>query len=205
METKRISRYDWKKHYAIQNKFNTTEGFKFKEVPGIYLWTRKDQESTYFYVGQAKNLKKRMFDYYQVKCGTKFPSRHFECSLKKHKDWTVEILCECDEFELNDLEKEFIKKYNNMPNYITRNTSGGVGEKDVVDVRIQSNFKRIEIIKRREQEKYTKLINNLDVIVSDETKNISVAPKKNKDGSFSVKSLDCWEEFKKLLDISKKG
>ncbi len=101
------------------------------EKSGIYAFWRIDENGFKFaYVGQAKNLLKRLAEHltgYQ----------HIDCSIKKHKfydeetnpcGYHVEIIEECSEDALDEREQYWIK-WNADNGYQLRNkTTGSQGE-----------------------------------------------------------------------------
>ena len=103
---------------------------KLNDKPGIYFFLRTNEEGFKFaYIGQAKSVIQRccshMVGYQQ----------HIDLSLRRHKlyskdnpyGWRVEFL-NFPESQLDDQEKEFIKKYADA-GYQLRNVSvGGQGE-----------------------------------------------------------------------------
>lgn len=194
----------WNKRYAIEKKFN--EKYDYPKCGGIYLWKRTDGELTYFYVGQAMNLHKRMLDYYMIKCGVAYPKRHFEASLKNHKDWKLEFLAvvnEPTEERLNELESKYLKEYLAKPNYITRNSTGISDGISLTDKRVLSNKNRAENIAKKERETYKKLFSNLKIVCADSDcgdKMITIQTFQTKKGKPTIKSL---ENIKKLIELIK--
>lgn len=176
------NKFDWKKQYAIKAKHDREYSW-IPEIPGIYLWTRCDEKinKIYFYIGQAINLKNRHFDYYKLQCGLSYPGRHFEASLKAHKDWKYEILEKCPrdvmdiKHWLNTREAFLIKEYMKKDNYITRNDS--LTGRDVVT----SNKKRVDKIEATYKTKLKTLLKRLEFKTDDNL--ILIKIKKNKDGS----------------------
>lgn len=170
--------FSWNKYYSIKKQYET----KFKIVPkqsGIYLWRRHQvingTDYTFWYVGQAKNLFNRRFDYYQVQTRLSPPKRHFEASLLKHKDWSFTIIELCKENELNEREQFWINYYMGQPYHITRNDL--LCSKDIV----QSNYKRVESKVNKELNNISTLLKRLNVERS--TSKVSISIKKNKDGT----------------------
>ena len=170
--------FDIRKFKAIQSKFEK----EYKDIPhtsGIYLWTRQEDNITYFYIGQAEDLNKRRFDYWRLEKKLTYPTRHFEASLIKHKDWVYQIKELCSKDKLNEREKYWIDYYNALPNHITRNTA--IAGQDIV----QSNAKRIDRVLNRYKNKLNKYIENLDVQINKD--NIIIKIKKLKDGKTNAK------------------
>ena len=169
--------FDIRKFKAIYAKFEK----EYKDIPhtsGIYLWTRQENNITYFYIGQAEDLNKRRFDYWCLEKRLTYPHRHFEASLIKHKDWIYQIKEFCSKDELKEREY-WIDYYNALPNHITRNTA--IAGQDIV----QSNAKRIDRVLNRYKDKLNKYIENLDVQVNND--NITIKIKKLKDGKTNAK------------------
>lgn len=106
------------------------------EKSGIYAFWRIDENGfKYSYVGQAKNLLKRLAEHLSG-------YQHIDCSIKKHKfydeetnpyGYHVEIIEECAEEALDERERYWIK-WNADNGYQLRNkTSGGQdGEKSAL-------------------------------------------------------------------------
>lgn len=106
------------------------------EKSGIYAFWRIDENGfKYSYVGQAKNLLKRLAEHLNG-------YQHIDCSIKKHKfydeennpyGYHVEIIEECAEEALDERERYWIK-WNADNGYQLRNkTSGGQdGEKSAL-------------------------------------------------------------------------
>ena len=101
------------------------------EKSGIYVFWRIDENGfKYAYVGQAKNLLKRLAEHLSG-------YQHIDCSIKKHKfydaetnpyGYHVEIIEECAEEALDEREQYWIK-WNADNGYQLRNkTTGSQGE-----------------------------------------------------------------------------
>ena len=101
------------------------------EKSGIYVFWRIDENGfKYSYVGQAKNLLKRLAEHLSG-------YQHIDCSIKKHKfydeesnpyGYHVEIIEECAEEALDEREQYWIK-WNADNGYQLRNkTTGSQGE-----------------------------------------------------------------------------
>lgn len=101
----------------------------FDSIPnkaGIYILTRVDEdEFKYAYIGQSKHILNRLAEHmvgYQA----------IDLSLKKHDwysidniyGWKIEYLL-CDEADLNNLEREYIKCYANLGYQLKNKTKGG--------------------------------------------------------------------------------
>ena len=97
------------------------------EDSGIYLFWRIDEDGFKFaYVGQAKNLLKRLAEHLSG-------YQHIDLSIKKHKlyneetnpcGYHVEIICHCPENELDGREQYWIKHYADQ-GYQLRNATTG--------------------------------------------------------------------------------
>lgn len=184
--------FNWRKHYAIKKRFDTEFNW-LTEEPGIYLWTREENGITYFYVGQAKNLKNRRFNYYCIECGLSYPTRHFEASLKKHKDWEFEVLDTCAIEELDEREKYWIDHYNALPNHITRNDL--IANQDIV----RSNAKRIHNVYTKYENNIKKMLKHLGINLGLGRHLIKIYPLVNKNGEWNKQSKKAFEEFKTWL------
>jgi group I intron endonuclease len=92
------------------------------KICGIYKITSPTNK---IYIGQSNNINKRLETYRNIRCITQI--RLYRSIIKHGWDkHTFEIIHECDESELNDLEKHYIKHYNcfDTPNGLNL-TSGG--------------------------------------------------------------------------------
>ena len=188
-----MGKFNWRKHYAIKTKFDSEFNW-LQELPGIYIWRRYDNNITYFYVGQAKNMKNRRFDYYKLECGLSYPTRHFEASLKKHKDWKFEVLEFCHPDLLDEREKYWIDYYNAQPNYITRNDL--IANNDIV----RSNAKRIHNVYTKYENNIKKMLKHLDIHeMPIEYDTLSIGVKINNNGKPNKQSQKAFEEFTNWL------
>lgn len=106
------------------------------ENSGIYLFWRMDGNMfKYAYVGQAKNLLKRLAEHLSG-------YQHIDCSIKKHKfydeennpyGYHVEIIEECSEEDLDERERHWIKWHADNGYQLRNKTSGGQdGEKSAL-------------------------------------------------------------------------
>ena len=101
------------------------------EDSGIYLFWRIDSDGFKFaYVGQAKNLLKRLAEHLSG-------YQHIDLSIKKHKfydeetnpyGYHVEIICHCPESELDGREQYWIKHYADQGFQLRNKTTGSQGE-----------------------------------------------------------------------------
>ena len=101
------------------------------EASGIYVFYRTDENGfKYAYVGQAKNLLKRLTEHLSG-------YQHIDCSIKKHKfydaidnpyGYQIEIVCRCFEDELDELECYWIKHYADKGYQLRNKTTGSQGE-----------------------------------------------------------------------------
>ena len=188
--------FNWKFRYVLQQQHEKEFSYIPKK-PGIYLWTRTEDGNTYFYVGQAKNLFSRHFNYYCLLKGLTYPTRHFEASLKKHKDWTYKILECCEEKDLDKNEQYWIKYYNSLPNCITRNEL--LAGNDIV----RSNYRRIKQIENKRDRALKECLDRLDYTFDHNSLKISV--KMNKKGTFNQISLKAYQKLLELLQIGEKN
>lgn len=77
---------------------------------GIYKWTNKETGSVY--IGQAKDLRKRMKDF--LNFNTQYAGKRINEERIKYPDlryWDYDILEECDTSELNQKENKYITEY----------------------------------------------------------------------------------------------
>ena len=101
------------------------------EDSGIYLFWRIDENGFKFaYVGQAKNLLKRLAEHLSG-------YQHIDLSIKKHKfydeeinpyGYHVEIICHCPDDELDGREQYWIKHYADQGYQLRNKTTGSQGE-----------------------------------------------------------------------------
>ena len=169
--------------------------FKLKDVPGIYLFYRTNEDNEKcVYVGQSVKILTRCAEH----LATKKKQSHIDKSLEKHKlysndnqnGWCVACLKECSINELDYHEKRFIDYY--LANgYSCYNVSGGgqserktdINERQKIKLKTYANGKAYGYEKAREEvrvffEKY------LDFTI------------KGKETKTKLKKL---EEFKKFI------
>jgi hypothetical protein len=101
------------------------------EDSGLYVFWRIDENMfKYAYVGQAKNLLKRLAEHLSG-------YQHIDLSIKKHKfydeetnpyGYHVEIICHCPEDELDGREQYWIKHYADQGYQLRNKTTGSQGE-----------------------------------------------------------------------------
>jgi hypothetical protein len=101
------------------------------EHSGIYVFWRIDENMfKYAYVGQAKNLLKRLAEHLSG-------YQHIDLSIKKHKfydeetnpyGYHVEIICHCPEDELDGREQYWIKHYADQGYQLRNKTTGSQSE-----------------------------------------------------------------------------
>ena len=101
------------------------------EDSGLYVFWRIDENMfKYAYVGQAKNLLKRLAEHLSG-------YQHIDLSIKKHKfydeetnpyGYHVEIICHCSEDELDGREQYWIKHYADQGYQLRNKTTGSQGE-----------------------------------------------------------------------------
>ena len=95
---------------------------------GIYFLLRKENGFKYAYIGQSKNLLRRLAEHLQG-------YQHIDLSIKKHglwsaenqTGWTVNFL-EFAESELDEKEQYYIKKYANSGYQLRNATAGSQGK-----------------------------------------------------------------------------
>ncbi len=101
------------------------------ENSGIYVFWRVDENMfRYAYIGQAKNLLKRLAEHLSG-------YQHIDCSIKKHKlydeektpyGYHVEIIEECHIDNLDEREQYWIKWYADNGYQLRNATTGSQGE-----------------------------------------------------------------------------
>lgn len=100
------------------------------ENSGIYVFWRVDSnEFKYAYVGQAKNLLKRLAEHLSG-------YQHIDCSIKKHKfydeennpyGYHVNVIEECDEEDMDERERYWIKEFADKGYQLRNATTGSQG------------------------------------------------------------------------------
>ena len=100
------------------------------ENSGIYVFWRVDaNEFKYAYVGQAKNLLKRLAEHLSG-------YQHIDCSIKKHKfydeesnpyGYHVNVIEECDEVDMDERERYWIKEFADKGYQLRNATTGSQG------------------------------------------------------------------------------
>jgi hypothetical protein len=104
--------------YELAEKYGVHE---VDEWPGIYVWSRygvdseePDKQQWHFYVGQAKNLRKRTAEHL-----TGYSA--IDCSIKAHKNdadeqnrWSVKLFKYGKHQNLDEKEKEWIEHYSKL-------------------------------------------------------------------------------------------
>ena len=98
------------------------------ENSGIYVFWRVDENGFKFaYVGQAKNLLKRLAEHLSG-------YQHIDCSIKKHKfydeenniyGYHVNVIEECAEEDMDERERYWIKMFADKGYQLRNKTSGG--------------------------------------------------------------------------------
>ena len=99
------------------------------ENSGIYIFTRREDDIRYAYVGQAKHLLTRLAQHLSG-------YQHIDCSIKKHGlfdvnknlgGWNIDIN-HCLEEDLDAEEQKYIKSYASKGYQLYNHTTGGQGE-----------------------------------------------------------------------------
>ena len=94
---------------------------------GIYILARVDEEGIkYGYVGQAKHILTRLAQHL-------IGYQHIDLSLKKHglwseknpMGWRVREIERCDEADLDDMERRYIRRYAELGYQLRNKTAGG--------------------------------------------------------------------------------
>lgn len=191
--------FNTNKYFAIRSRAQV----KFQDITsksGLYLWKRVDGDITYWYVGQAKNLKNRRIDYYLVQSGATYPKRHFEASLKAHKDWEFSILELCELDKLNEREQYWIREYLKKPLHITRNSTlgGQEGAKAISERSAYAPKKHINEFRDTLERSLYKYLYHLEIVAKNAS--IEIRTKNKKDGSPTSLSLKALEFVKNFLN-----
>ena len=147
-----IEKMDYKQIYAIQRANEQRIKNLCPQMDnrsGLYIFYRNNEENEFcVYIGQAKNLLQRTAQHltgYKKKNPT-----HIDKSLFKHKlysetnknGWKVAILKFAPQEELDQLEQEYISKYQNINCKIYNVTGGGQLDKaEDINARMQLKLK----------------------------------------------------------------
>lgn len=98
------------------------------EHSGIYIMKREEDGFKYAYIGQAKHLLTRLAqhltDYQKIDNSIR---KHGLWSEKNPTGYKIGVL-ECDETQLDELERKYIRAYANKGYQMKNVTSGGQGE-----------------------------------------------------------------------------
>lgn len=194
-------KFDKRRYFGI--KYKALKELEWvPNEPGIYLWTRIENNITYWYVGQAKCLRNRISDYYTLLRGGTYAKSHFQKSLLAHKDWKVEVLEVCKVEELDKKEQDWIQIYLGKPYHQARNsTLGGqngtkaLGERSKYAPKKHRNEFREVLFKE-----LTNTIPHLKITQNNTFMKFEV--KKNKNGSNNKLSEKALEKLKNFLSLS---
>lgn len=120
-----------------------------KIISGIYKIT---SPSGGIYVGQSNDVIRRKWEYASIKC---YDQPRLYNSLKRYgwNEHTFEIIHECSELELNELEKHYIKKYK------TFNSERGMNLTEGGD-----HYKRSEETKQKISKSHMGIVYGNDII-----------------------------------------
>lgn len=113
-------------------------------ICGIYCITNTANNKKY--IGQSINVNKRLYDHkYNLRKG-RHSNKHLQSSYNKYgvQNFKFEVLKECSVDELDDLEKEFIKKFDSTNNEKGYNLEhGGIrGKRVSLESKIRRRGKR---------------------------------------------------------------
>lgn len=193
---------NYSKLYAIQNKNKKLikkVSALIKDQPGIYYFARVDRDTgeKCMYIGQAKQCLSRCADHLAGR------QQHIDRSLYNRKlysdtnpyGWKVGILTYCTEKELDRLEIEFIKKYQEMGVRLYNVTGGGQFDKETdIGERLQVKLKNYKKGKSLGAEKTRDYVKTM----FDKYLDFAIKPPANK-----IKERKA-EEFKKFLEDGEK-
>lgn len=123
--------FNRKRFYAIQkeNEKKILELYPVPQKSGIYILVRYEDGFKYAYIGQAKNILKRLAEHM-----TGF--QHIDNSIRNHRwwsqfnttGWKIENCLEYPESKLDEMEKYYIRDFANKGFQMLNKTSGGQGE-----------------------------------------------------------------------------
>lgn len=188
-----MAQFNWKWYHSLKDRHE--ELFGGGVIPsksGIYKWSREKENGLKCeYIGQAKNLFNRHFQYYCIQCGMRpfKKPRPIELSLMKHKDWEFSVIDLCEEQDLNAKEQFFINKSKLQPNTQNYNVIFGNSEqtKAVGPTKLLKDYKK----------RLQKLLSNVKVSCDEKRldEGITISYHLNKDGSGNKKSLDSLSEL----------
>ena len=189
-----MNSFNRKQYWAIKNHFDKVDNTTTQS--GIYLWSRVNKNNILCtYVGQAKNIKERKFNYYAVLCGIDYPKKHFEQSLKFYKNdvnpWKHEVLELCPIDKLDEREKYWIEYYDNKEYCDCYNITHASHDK------IRTTAKKYDKYLNVYKERFSTLLKRLNVEISED--NIIINMKKNKDNTNNKLSKDALFEIKEEL------
>ena len=169
--------------------------FKLKDVPGIYLFYRTNEDNEKcVYVGQSVKILTRCAEH----LATKNKSQHIDKSLYIHKmyneknpnGWKVSCLCQCVKSQLDGYEQFYIEHYVNL-GYKVYNTTGGGQIDKLQDINQRQKIK-LKSYSNGKNYGYDKAINQVKVYFD---KYLDFTIK----GKITKTKLKKLEEFKKFI------
>jgi hypothetical protein len=187
-----------KQRWAILNKYKEeikTQCPDINEKSGIYVFLRETEDgNSAVYVGQAKNLLERTAQHLMGR------KQHIDLSLYKRKwwdkqnpyGWKLYLFCNCEQEELDKMEKYYINNFLKHGYKLYNVTGGGqidkakdIGERNQTKLKSYKNGKNLGAEKVREKIK-TYFEKYLDVSI------------KGKINKIKERKL---EEFKKFIEM----
>ena len=102
----------WSNYYLPIAKEKLPKILGGNEVCGIYKLT--NQKTGECYIGQARDIKKRIYEHMRAACGVDTPAgNQLYIAMQKYgiENFTIELLIQCSPNELNEKEKYFIELY----------------------------------------------------------------------------------------------
>lgn len=117
---------------------------------GIYILTRNENGFKYAYIGQAKNLLKRLAEHLKASCGIFDKStQHIDNSIRKHGLFSIEnltgwsvVYMKYPEYQLDEKEQKYIKDFANSGYQLYNHTTGsqGSGKKVLGDLKERKGY-----------------------------------------------------------------
>ncbi len=164
----------------------------FGEIPdtsGIYILTREENGFKFAYIGQAKHILTRLAQHLKG-------YQHIDLSLKKHglisqlnPNGYDMAFVRCEEKNLDEQEKYFIKEYANMGYQLRNKTSGGQdsGKKDIAENITKGYLQGLHNGYEKARKEIAKLFE----------KNLTF----DINGKPTVNKQKAWQKFKDFLEI----
>lgn len=188
---------NYKQLYAIKEK-NKKRILKCNtlvpERSGIYILTRCEDNFKYAYIGQAKNILRRLADHLNG-------YQHIDLSLKKHGlysdenkiGWRIDFELFNIE-ELDQKEQEFIIQYANKGYQMRNKTVGGqgAGKKDLGDKLVKGYQNGLHNGYNKARKEFAELLAKVEY---------AFAEKINKNGTQNANSVKALQKIKEFIKV----